>query len=107
MKIIGLFSAVIVLLLACFPCCLATDLDGELTTHENNQPSDSENPSSHPPCSPFYSCSCCFGFSFQTTEIPLVTAEPTLPELPQAWYCLQKSDGHAHLPLQPPDTVAS
>lgn len=103
MKIIGLFSVVIVLLLAFYPCCVAMEREGEVTTMVNSQPSENDHPYPHPPCSPFYSCSCCAGFSFELAEIPVATPYPVFSELPPLWYCLQKSDGHAHLPFRPPD----
>jgi hypothetical protein len=78
MKVICIFLSMLIVSLSALPCCYEVDnCNEEIELCEKEANHSSQNEESNPPCSPFFSCGSCTGFSFSSinfskTDTPLV-----------------------------------
>lgn len=65
MKFLSLIFGIFILLLSVLPCCQEEDCCEEGSTDKLEASAESENSDLELPCSPFFSCGTCLGFTFE------------------------------------------
>jgi len=102
MKLFPFFIAMLILLLAVQPCCAGDEACDEIKAEQTENRHSEQDCGNELPCSPFYSCGSCLGFSIQKQHIEQLASFIT-PKFTHSTFWLQhSSEAYTNRLIKPP-----
>lgn len=106
MKLISIFLASIILSLTAIPCCgEESNCQEEFHSCADEENKAAESEDDDPPCSPFYSCGACTGFSLVSFQSINTTIQKNESAVIKSFYHLSLSEPYKLALLKPPKQI--
>ncbi|MBN3582809.1 hypothetical protein JYB64_10475 [Algoriphagus aestuarii] len=107
MKVLSVFMALFSFWLTGMPCCSAEDSCDSTELSQESEVGSEEDCQDHLPCSPFYSCGSCIGFSTEHFSFPVLPISEEIKSEPILFWKAPHSEQHSMRLVKPPGKTLS
>ncbi|WP_394369873.1 DUF6660 family protein [Algoriphagus pacificus] len=107
MKVFSVFMALFSFWLTSMPCCSAENSCDNTEVIQETDLGSEEDCDDHLPCSPFYSCGSCIGFSTEKFSFPLLSVSEEIKSEPILFWKAPHSEQHSMRLVKPPGKTDS